>query len=442
MFIVSSVFARVLRMAETRPTVILTNSGYDNLISQPKRLAVEHMPSNESCYNLRHMRFGGFNTFNRWDIFPNNWYAHMVQAAQQRQALKSELTDARNIAAEQKQKYEALEIKLAGTIETATEEKQKREALEVELADTVKTALNVVQHYEELEVNLADILETATEEKKKREAFEVELADVRGTVVELKQQRDALKIKIEDAEYAANMSKLRCQRLKFQVENSQEKVEDLTRQLDELNNAIKRERLANAETIDNMKREWREESQQADQQHQALSDALEKARKDAEFAADLPNLRCERLEFALEDTRDEVEELTRERNTLEKAIKREHSAKTESNDSIKRRWIEESQQADQRCQALEDALNKARKIAAEESFERKMVGYLLSDAREAMLKQNQQWEDRCDAMQRKHLAEIEHLRADTQLKPAGVIQGMSPPSTPHEISIEDFDREL
>ncbi|PIA19005.1 hypothetical protein COEREDRAFT_79521, partial [Coemansia reversa NRRL 1564] len=365
----------------------------------------------------------------------------MVQAAQQGQALKSELTDARNAAAEQKQKYEALEIKLAGTIETATEEKQKREKLEVKLADAVEIAFQMGQHYEELEAKLTQTLESATEEKQKREALDVELANVRGAVGELKQERGALKKAREDAEFAAVISTMRCERLEFELEDEQDKVEDLTRELNTLDNAVERVQSANAELIDNMKHEWHEELQQSDQRCQALRDALKKAREEVEYVADLPKLRCDRLEFELEDAQDKVEELTQQCNSLEKTIEKERLTNAESIDNIKGKWYEELHQSDQQCLALRNALEKVHEAAKEENFERKIMEHLLADAREAVVKQNQQSEDRCEAMQRKHLAEIERLHADTQLKPAEIAQSISPPSTPRDINGDEFTTE-
>ncbi|KAJ2610604.1 hypothetical protein H4S08_003546, partial [Coemansia sp. RSA 1365] len=92
-------------------------------------------------------------------------------------------------------------------------------------------------------------------------------------------------------------------------------------------------------------------------------------------------------------------------------------------------------------QALRDALEKAQDAAKKEYFERKMIENLLANAREAVVKQNQQWENRWEAMQRDHLAEIEHLRLDTQPKPVEVVQLMSPTSTPHDINGDEFTTE-
>ncbi|PIA19018.1 hypothetical protein COEREDRAFT_6178, partial [Coemansia reversa NRRL 1564] len=145
--------------------------------------------------------------------------------------------------------------------------------------------------------------------------------------------------------------------------------------------------------------------------------------------------------FELEDSQYKVEELTQQCNSLEKTIEKERLANAESIDNIKGKWYEELHQADQQCLALRDALEKAHEAAKEENFERKIMEHLLADAREAVVKQNQQSEDRCEAMQRKHLAEIERLHADTQLRPAEIAQSISPPSTPRDINGDEFKTE-
>ncbi|KAJ2610595.1 hypothetical protein H4S08_003537, partial [Coemansia sp. RSA 1365] len=165
------------------------------------------------------------------------------------------------------------------------------------------------------------------------------------------------------------------------------------------------------------------------------------ARGEIEYAADLPKLRCERLEFELEDEKEKVENLTQQCNSLEEAIKKERLANAELVDNMKSKFHEELRQADQQRQALRDALEMARETTREENFERKMVAILLADAREAVVKQNQQWENRWEAMQRDHLAEIEHLRLDTQPKSVEIVQLMSPTSTTHEIIGDEFTTE-
>ncbi|PIA19510.1 hypothetical protein COEREDRAFT_5340 [Coemansia reversa NRRL 1564] len=274
MFIVSSVLARVRQLAETRPSLTFTNSKIDSLISQPKRLAVEHMASNDNSYTLRGMRFGGFNTFNCWDLFENNWYANLKQAAAQRQALESKLGYASNGAVEQIQQCEALKIELADALKTVTEERQKREELEAELQDTLGIAIVERQKREKLEAGLADMVETANMERHKREALEDELKDALDIVTVERHKRKALEAKLVSVRITAGGVKQRLD-------------EDL---------------------------------QRACQRRQILQLKMH----DALNAAVGPNEQFEQLDFRLIDVLDEVEELKRRHLALEMAIENGH----------------------------------------------------------------------------------------------------------------------
>ncbi|PIA14942.1 hypothetical protein COEREDRAFT_9807 [Coemansia reversa NRRL 1564] len=240
MFIVSLVLARVRQLAETRPTVTPTNSEREFLTSQPKRPVVKHMTSNHSSYTLKGVRFGGFNTFNGWNIFANNWYANIVEAAQQHQALESKFADARNAAAEQNQQCETLKVELARTIETVTKERQKREELEAELQDMVETATEERQKREAIKDELKDALDTAAVERQKRKALEAKLVGACITAGGVKQRldedlqracqrRQMLQLKIHDALNAAVGPNQQFELLDFKLIDVRDEIEELKR---------------------------------------------------------------------------------------------------------------------------------------------------------------------------------------------------------------------
>ncbi|KAJ2616934.1 hypothetical protein H4S08_000532 [Coemansia sp. RSA 1365] len=300
MVIVSSILARVHQLAETRPTFTHTNSEYDFFVSQPKGSAVEHMTLNDSHYTLRDMRFGGFNTFNRWNLFANNWYADMQQAAQQCDTLAVELASTIETITKKNKKCEALEVKLTDTMETATEERQKREALEVELQN---------------------MLQTVTKERQERKALEAKLIAVCRTAGVVKQRLD----------------------------------EDLLRACQ-------------------------------------LRQMLQLKMDDTLNAAVGPNQQFELLDFKLIDVLDKIKELKRRHLALEMAVEKQHE----------------------------------------------IVEYNPGDARKAMDELHRRQKGRREATQRKHFARNESLPAVIQPKPAEVAQLMSPPSTPHDSSEDEF----
>ncbi|PIA14686.1 hypothetical protein COEREDRAFT_10113 [Coemansia reversa NRRL 1564] len=391
MFIVSSVLARVLRMAETRSKFTPANSKHDSLMLQLKRSAVEHMASNNNSFTLRGMRFGGFNTFNRWELFENNWYANLKQASEQRQALESKLADARNAAAEQNQQCKSLKVELAGTFKTITNENQKREALAIELQDTLETAVMEKQKREELKVRLANTLDKVKEPKQDRESLKMAFENERSAnaafidgamrnlddgMYQADQRRRSLESKIDDALKAAVGSKQQYELLELELVDALDEAEDLKQQRDALGIEIEKERSINVENLyDRMCR--RDEvlhyaERRCRAQRIEIEDTLEAAvGSDQQF---------ELLDFGYIDALDEVEELNRQRDALAMAIEEELLTDVGPLCNRIRKRNDDLYQARRRCQTLMFEIENAHKAAARSKQQYEQLKFDLEDA--------------------------------------------------------------
>ncbi|PIA14481.1 hypothetical protein COEREDRAFT_10373 [Coemansia reversa NRRL 1564] len=127
-------------------------------------------------------------------------------------------------------------------------------------------------------------------------------------------------------------------------------------------------------------------------------------------AADRLNQQYDQLGFDLKDALDEFEELKQKSEALQMSLRMKRSSNVESIDDIMRKRDEDLHCTDQRYQTLVDVLKKTHEDTTEEKIQHEM------------------------AMQHEHHAEIEHLRANTQPKPAEVAHPISPSSTPRESS--------
>ncbi|PIA16567.1 hypothetical protein COEREDRAFT_81223 [Coemansia reversa NRRL 1564] len=404
MFIVSSVFARVLRMAETRSKFTPANSKHDSLMLQPKRLAVEHMASNNNSFTLRSMRFGGFNTFSRWNLFENNWYANLKQASEQRQALESKLADAHNAAAEQnqqckslkvelavmeKQKREELKVRLANTLETAT--KERHEALEDEIDDALEAAIGSEQQCEVFEADIADALDKVKEPKQDREslkmAFENErsanaafiddaMRNLNDGMYQADQRRRSLESKIDDALKAAVGSKQQYELLELELVDALDEAEDLKQQCDALGIEIEKERSINVENLYDRMCRREEVLHYAERRCRAQRIEIEDTLK----AAVGSDQQFELLDFGYIDALDEVEELKRQRDALAMAIEEELSTDVGPLCNRIRKRNEDLYQARRRCQTLIIEIENAHKTAARSKQQYGQLKFDLEDA--------------------------------------------------------------
>ncbi|KAJ2615060.1 hypothetical protein H4S08_001417 [Coemansia sp. RSA 1365] len=80
---------------------------------------------------------------------------------------------------------------------------------------------------------------------------------------------------------------------------------------------------------------------------------------------------------------------------------------------------------------------------AREEFigQREVLEIKCEDALKAAVGPKQQWDDCWKTMQREHLAGIEQLRVDTQLKPVRVVQLMTPLPTSRKVGNDGFTAE-